>query len=88
MAMDESLRADLVALSRAIHDEPELAYQEHKAVANISALLQKYGHAVERPYGGLETAFRSRIGPSCQLATSALGPEKSRPALPCAAHPW
>jgi amidohydrolase len=61
--MDESLRADLVALSRAIHDEPELAYQEHKAVANIAALLQKYGHAVERPYGGLETAFRARIGP-------------------------
>ena len=63
MEMDESLRADLVKLSRAIHDEPELAYQEHKAVANITALLQKSGHAVERPYGGLETAFRSRIGP-------------------------
>jgi amidohydrolase len=61
--MDESLRADLVALSRAIHDEPELAYHEHQAVANIAALLQKYGHAVERPYGGLETAFRARIGP-------------------------
>ena len=63
MGMDESLRADLVALSRAIHDEPELAYQEHKAVANIAALLKKYGHEVEQPYGGLETAFRSRIGP-------------------------
>ena len=62
--MDKSLRADLVQLSRAIHDDPELAYHEHNAVANISALLQKYGHAVERPYGGLETAFRSRIGPA------------------------
>jgi amidohydrolase len=63
MPMDDSLRADLVTLSRAIHAAPELAYQEHKAVANITALLQKYGHTVERPYGGLETAFRSRIGP-------------------------
>ena len=61
--MEDTLRADLVAMSRAIHAEPELAYQEHKAVANITALLQKYGHSVERPYGGLETAFRSRIGP-------------------------
>jgi len=24
----------------------------------------KYGHPMERPYGGLETAFRSRIGPA------------------------
>jgi amidohydrolase len=26
--------------------------------------LNKYGHQMERPYGGLETAFRSRIGPA------------------------
>lgn len=61
--MNTDLKADLVKLSRAIHAEPELAYQEHKAVANITALLQKYGHTVERPYGGLETAFRAQIGP-------------------------
>ena len=61
--MDESLKADLVALSREIHATPELAYQEFKAVASIERLLNKYGHTVERPYGGLETAFRSRIGP-------------------------
>ena len=61
--MNAELKADLIALSREIHRTPELAYQEHQAVANITALLQKYGHTVERPYGGLETAFRSRIGP-------------------------
>jgi amidohydrolase len=62
--MDESLKADLVALSREIHANPELAYQEFKAVAAIERVLNKYGHKMERPYGGLETAFRSRIGPS------------------------
>lgn len=62
--MDESLKADLVALSREIHATPELAYKEFKAVAAIERLLSKYGHAMERPYGGLETAFRSRIGPA------------------------
>jgi amidohydrolase len=61
--MDESLKADLVALSREIHAKPELAYQEHHAVGAIERLLMKYGHQIERPCGGLETAFRSRIGP-------------------------
>ena len=61
--MDPELKADLVKLSREIHGSPELAYQEHKAVAAIGRLLAKYGHQMERPYGGLETAFRSRIGP-------------------------
>src|ERR1700704_3215971 len=61
--MDEALKADLIALSREIHGTPELAYKEFKAVAAIERLLNKYGHKMERPYGGLETAFRSRIGP-------------------------
>ena len=61
--MDDSLKADLIALSREIHAAPELAYKEFKAVAAIERLLKKYGHRMERPYGGLETAFRSRIGP-------------------------
>ena len=55
--MDDSLKADLIALSREIHATPELAYQEHKAVAAIERVLKKYGHQMERPYGGLETAF-------------------------------
>jgi len=61
--VDDSLKADLIALSREIHAAPELAYKEFKAVAAIQRLLKKYGHQLERPYGGLETAFRARIGP-------------------------
>lgn len=63
------LRADLIALSRGIHAEPELAYQEHRAVARIAALLERYGHAVERDCGGIETAFRARIGPRGKSVT-------------------
>ncbi len=58
------LREDLLALSRGIHSEPELAYQETRAADRIGALLERYGHRVERPYGGLATSFRARIGPS------------------------
>src|SRR5881397_130268 len=59
----DTLRSELVALSRAIHGTPELAYQERSAVKNIGALLQKYGHTVEQKLGGVETAFRARVGP-------------------------
>jgi amidohydrolase len=55
--------SDLVALSRDIHSHPELAYQERHAVGAIAAFLERAGHRVERGIGGLETAFRSRIGP-------------------------
>ena len=57
------MRDDLIALSRGIHAEPELAYQEHRAARRIGALLERHGHAVERNCGGIETAFRARIGP-------------------------
>jgi amidohydrolase len=63
------LRDELVALSRGIHGEPELAYQERRAVARIAALLERHGHAVERDCGGLETAFRARIGPAGKAIT-------------------
>lgn len=56
-------RADLVALSRDIHGHPELAYQERHAQGAIAALLEHAGYRVERGIGGLETAFRTRVGP-------------------------
>jgi len=59
----DALRPELVALSRAIHGAPELAYQERTAVKNIAAVLEKHGHKVESKLGGVETAFRARVGP-------------------------
>ena len=61
--MSSALRDDLVVLSRAIHAAPELAYQERQAVAAITTLLRRHGHEVEPRFGGLETAFRARVGP-------------------------
>jgi len=60
----DRFRDDLVRLSREINADPELAYEEHRAVARIAALLSKHGHRVERDLGGLPTAFRARVGPS------------------------
>ena len=61
-AMDR-FREDLVRLSRVINADPELAYEEHRAVARIAALLEKHGHRVEKGLAGLPTAFRARVGP-------------------------
>lgn len=60
---EASQTADLLALSGEIHADPELAYEERRAAERISALLERCGHRVERGLGGLETAFRTRIGP-------------------------
>ncbi len=61
--MSSGLKGDLLTLSREIHADPELAYQERRAADRICALLARHGHTVERPLGGLETAFRARVGP-------------------------
>jgi len=53
----------LIATRRDLHRHPELAYEEHRAVGRIAALLEKHGHTVERNVGGLATAFRARVGP-------------------------
>ncbi len=62
--MSSSLRDELIVLSRAIHGAPELAYQERQAAASIATLLRRHGHEVETGLGGLETAFRARVGPA------------------------
>ncbi|HKC90956.1 MAG TPA: hypothetical protein VKE23_06480, partial [Candidatus Limnocylindria bacterium] len=61
--MNDPFRDDLIRLSREINADPELAYEEHRAVGRITALLEKHGHKVERNLGGLPTAFRARVGP-------------------------
>jgi amidohydrolase len=59
----DQLRRELLALSREIHADPELAYHEERAAARIKTLLEKHGHTVEMGVGGLATAFRARAGP-------------------------
>ena len=62
-ALSSSLAEDLVRLSREIHADPEIAYQERRAAARIASLLERHGHEVQMGIGGLETAFRARVGP-------------------------
>ena len=57
-AIDDQ-RAPLIALSLAIHADPELGYQEQRASARLAEALAANGFAVTRGYGGVETAYRA-----------------------------
>ncbi|MBK9001016.1 MAG: M20 family metallopeptidase [Myxococcales bacterium] len=59
----DELRAPLVALSRRLHENPELRWEEHRAAAWISEALEQLAEVeVERSLAGYPTAFRARAG--------------------------
>jgi amidohydrolase len=49
-------------LSRKLHDNPETAMEEHKAMAWLTDYLEKSGFSVERGICDLPTAFRAKYG--------------------------
>src|SRR5215813_6444918 len=59
----DAMRAELVGISRAIHAEPELAFQEEKAAARLTEAVERHGLLVDRGAYGLKTAFASEFGP-------------------------
>ena len=57
----EASRDEILALSRAIHADPEPAFEEHRAAARVAAAIAAHGYAVEHPAGRLPTAVRGRL---------------------------
>jgi amidohydrolase len=57
----DRLADELDALSRKIHDHPELAYQEEKACAWLTEFLAGKGFKVEKGVAGVDTAFRATL---------------------------
>jgi amidohydrolase len=57
----DGLADELEALSRQIHDHPELGYEEVKACGWLSDFLAKQGFKVERGVAGVDTAFRATL---------------------------
>jgi amidohydrolase len=58
----DSMRSELLAISHAIHAEPELAFEEHAAAATLIAAIRSAGLEVEAGAYGLETAFSAQFG--------------------------
>lgn len=53
----DQMRDELVGISLDIHKNPELAFNEKKAAAWLSAFLERQGFAVNRNVAGMETDF-------------------------------
>src|SRR5215212_5886212 len=53
---------DLIALSKFIHDNPEIALEEVRSSAACADFLEKRGFVVERGVAGLPTAFAASAG--------------------------
>src|SRR5215472_17666995 len=58
----DSMRADLLALSHAIHQEPELALEEFKAAKRLSDAVESHDLPVQREAFGVKTAYASEFG--------------------------
>jgi metal-dependent amidase/aminoacylase/carboxypeptidase family protein len=60
----DSLREELVSVSHAIHQNPELAFEETFASGLLGSTLAKHGLSAERGAYGLETAYATNFGRS------------------------
>lgn len=58
----DTMRAELLGISRAIHAEPELAFKETKAAARLTEAVERHDLRVARGAYGLATAFASEFG--------------------------
>jgi amidohydrolase len=57
----DGLAGELEALSRRIHDHPELGYNEVQASGWLTQFLEAKGFEVERGVAGVPTAFRATV---------------------------
>jgi len=58
----DAMRDELLGLSHVIHGEPELALEELRAAANLTAAVESHGIAVQREAFGLPTAYAAEFG--------------------------
>jgi amidohydrolase len=64
----DSLTPELLGLSHAIHQEPELALEEFKAAARLTEAVERHDLPVERGSFGLKTAYVSEFGEGPTIA--------------------
>ncbi len=88
-ALDEirAHEAEMVALRRQIHANPELAYEEHATADLVAERLQRWGYEVHRGLGGTGVVGTLRAGSS----TRRIGLRADMDALPIvetSGRPW
>jgi len=63
-AQVDALMPDLLAVSRFLHANPEIAYEERQAAELLTDILEQHGFAVTRGVADLPTAFTGLAGDS------------------------
>jgi amidohydrolase len=58
----DSHQAELAGISRRLHDNPEIAFEEHESASLLVDFLERNDFTVEKGIGGLPTAFRADYG--------------------------
>ena len=58
----DDLESELLEISHAIHDEPELCYEEHRAHEILTTALINHGLNTEQAAYGIDTAFEAKVG--------------------------
>ncbi len=58
----DAMRDELLALSHAIHGEPELALEEFKAAERLTKAVESHGIGVQREAFGLKTGYAAEFG--------------------------
>ncbi|WP_284618739.1 M20 aminoacylase family protein [Aquabacterium humicola] len=79
--------AEMVAIRRQIHAQPELAYEEHQTSALVAERLERWGYEVHRGLGGTGVVGTLRCGTS----TRRIGLRADMDALPIqetSGKPW
>ena len=59
----DAMAPELLAVSREIHANPELAFQETRAAALLVGTAREHGLEVDTGSYGLATAFEATFGP-------------------------
>jgi len=67
-------RDEIVALSLAIHRNPEPGFEERAASRLVADTLARHGYTVERPAGSVETAIRARLAGGRAVGGAPSGP--------------
>ena len=58
----DGMAEEILALSHAIHGEPELALEEFKAAERLTNAVESHGIEVQREAFGLKTGFAAQFG--------------------------
>jgi amidohydrolase len=77
----DAMASELLAISHAIHANPELGFEEHKAAATLTGAVEQAGLAIQRGAYGLPTAFAAEFGEAARPRVAILAEYDALPGI-------